>query len=781
MKLLSRLLSGSALLLVLANLGFAAVPDRELKTTPVMKLETRYLVQMLEYFHYNKDAVTTADYPQLITAYMQELDPQRLFFTLGDEQAFRKQYGPRIETDLTYLGNIDTAFDIYKVYEQRVQSRASWIFTELPKEFDFTTQESYTPDRSKSAFPATAGEADDLWRKRLKYEMLHDLLGKKTVEDAKTTLRKRYERMLKNLGDYESRDIQEMFLTSLTRMYDPHSDFLSADSLQDFSIQMKLSLVGIGAVLGLDEDHCIVREIKPGTPADLSGQIHMNDKIVAVQQEGGEVVDIIGMKLRRIVDMIRGAKGTKVTLTILPHNAVDASQTKQVHIIRDVVKLDESRATATTYDLPGQKEGETIRVGVIELRSFYDGSPEDTAPEDVRNTASQDVAELIGKLKAEGIKALVIDLRRNGGGLLSEAVNLTGLFIKEGPVVQERDFQGQINVDSDTNPAVAYDGPLALLTSRFSASASEIFAGALQNYGRAVIIGDSSTHGKGTVQAVLEMKNYIPRMSQELTNTGAAKLTVRKFYLPNGASTQNKGVTPDVILPSIDDYIPNIGESSLPHALMWDEIKPTSFNGKPLAKTFVQPLRQASLARQDSLEEFAYLKKNIDWFKERQEQKTVSLNLEQRKALKKADDGFQKTLNTERDRLAKTNYVSHEVKLASVLKAEAAAAASKPPVTATTPPATTTPAATTPVAITGATPATPAATTSATPATAAATPAPTTDEGDTDAIDPETESKLDVHLRETLRVVTDALRLNNNPLAWVDPQAPVAATSLHKG
>ncbi len=705
-----------------------------------MRLETRYLVQMLEHFHYSKDAVTTADYPQLITAYMQELDPQRLFFTLGDEQSFRRQYGPRIETDLTYLGNIDTAFDIYKVYEQRVQSRSSWIFTELPKEFDFTTQESYAPDRSKSAFPVAADEADDLWRKRLKFEMLHDLLAKKTPEEAKTTLRKRYERMLKNLGDIEPRDIQEMYLTSLTRMYDPHSDFLSSDSLQDFSIQMKLSLVGIGAVLGLEEDVCIVREVKAGTPADLSGQIHEKDKIVAVQQEGGEVIDIIGMKLRRIVDLIRGEKGTKVTLTILPHNAVDATQTKQVHITRDVVKLDESRATAVTYDLPVGSDGQTVPVGVIELRSFYDGSPENTAPEDVRNTASQDIAELIGKLKAQGIKALVIDLRRNGGGLLSEAVNLTGLFIKEGPVVQERDYQGQVSVDSDTNSAVAYDGPLAVLTSRFSASASEIFAGALQNYGRAVIIGDSSTHGKGTVQAVLEMKNYIPRMSQELTNTGAAKLTVRKFYLPNGASTQNKGVIPDITLPSIDDFIPNIGESSLPHALMWDEIKPTRFTGKALDQTFVQPLLQASLARQDSLEEFAYLKKNIDWFRERQEQKTVSLNYDQRLNLKQADEAFQKTLNAERERLAQTNYVSREVKLDSVLKAEAVSPKTEKK------------------------------------------PVPAISEGDTDEPDPETQSKFDVHLRETLRVVADALRLNENPLAWVEGQAPVATTtSLHKG
>ncbi|MFZ5495512.1 MAG: carboxy terminal-processing peptidase [Verrucomicrobiota bacterium] len=721
------------LLLVLALTGPAfAAPDRELKTTPLMRLETRTLVQMLEHFHYNKGAITPADYPDIISLYMQELDPQRLFFTQSDEQTFRRLYGPRLETDLAYLGNIDAAFDIYKVYEQRAKARISWIFEQLPLGFDFTTEESYAPDRTKSPFPADTAEADDLWRKRLKFEMLHDLVAKKTPEEATTTLRKRYERMLKNLNDTETSDIQETFLTSLTRMYDPHSDYFSADTYQDFSIQMKLSLVGIGAVLGIEDDgYCIVREVVAGGPAYTSGQIQVNDKIVSVQQEGAEPVEVIGMKLRRIVDMIRGAKGTKVTLTILPRDAADASQTKQVHIVRDVIKLNSARASATIYDLPGTEPGKTIPVGVIALHSFYDGSPEGAAPEDVRNTASQDVAELIGKLKAEGIQALVIDLRRNGGGLLSEAVKLTGLFIKDGPVVQERDFQGQVSVDSDTDTTVAYDGPLAVLTSRFSASASEIFAGALQNYGRAVIIGDSSTHGKGTVQAVLEMKNFLPRLNQEIANTGAAKLTVRKFYLPNGDSTQKKGVTPDITLPSIDDFLP-IGEGTLPRALVWDEIRPTAFTGKALDRTLVQPLREASRTRQDSLEEFTYLKKNIDWFREKQEQKTVSLNLGQRLATKQADEEFRKAMKAEAERLARSNYTSREIKLDSVLKAEAAGLAAKS----------------------------------------------NPDDGDTDAADDEVEAKFDVHLRETLRVVADALRMDNGALISAEAQSRVA---LSKG
>ena len=725
----------AVLSLALLVAAFAA-PDRTFKTTPIMRLETRTLVQMLEYFHYNKDAVASTDYPELISDYLKTLDPQGLFFTTADEQGLRRQYGPHIETDLAYLGNIDTAFDIYQAYEQRVKTRTSWLFEELKHDYDFTGKELYTPDRSKSPFPATTAEADDLWRRRIKYEILQDLLAKKTVDQAKTTVRKRYERMLKNLGDTESGDVQEMFLTSLTRMYDPHSDYFSADTYKDFNIQMKLSLVGIGAVLSIEDDgNCVVREVVPGGPAYHSGQIRVNDKIVAVQQQGAENIEVIGMKLRRIVDMIRGEKNTKVTLTILPHDAPDATKTKQVVITRDIIKLNSARASASLYEVPGENN-QTVPVGVITLNSFY-GPSEDSKDSEAKSTATQDVAELISKLKLQGMQALVIDLRHNGGGLLSEAVDLTGLFISHGPVVQERDFQGQVTVDSDTNSAVAYNGPLAVLTSRFIASASEIFAGALQNYGRAVIIGDSSTHGKGMVQAVLEMKNYLPRLSQNIDHTGAAKLTVRKFYLPNGSSTQKKGVTPDITLPSIDDYLP-IGESSLPHALKWDEIKSTPFEGKALAQTFVKPLLEASRERQEKLEEFSFLKKNIDWFKERQDQKTISLNLEQRQTLKLADDEFKKKMDAERDLLAKANYATREVKLDSILKIEADGP--KKEVVASV------------------------------------------EDGDTDAPDTETQAKLDVHLRETLRVMTDALRLNKDPQYWADGREPItAAANLPKG
>ena len=612
----------------------------------------------------------------------------------------------------------------------------NWIFTQLDQENDFSGEETYAPDRTEATWPRAGEEADELWQRRLKYELIQDVVGGKEMADARQTLRKRYERMVKNIADIEDSDIQELYLSSLTKMYDPHSSYFSADTLEDFSIQMKLSLVGIGAVLGLDENgYCVVREVVPGGPAYLSGQIRVNDKIVAVRQDGGESIEIIGMKLRRIVDMIRGQKDTRVTLSIQPHDAGDASKVREVPIVRDVIKLSSARASATIHDVatPG---GGTVPVGVISLNSFYDGagSTDDDEGKPAGKTATQDVAELIGKLKQEGIQALVIDLRRNGGGLLSEAIDMTGLFIEQGPVVQVRDSLGRLTVDRDLDRSVAYDGPLAVLTSRYSASASEIFAGALQNYGRAVVIGDSSTHGKGTVQAVLEMKNYLRQFNTDVSRTGAAKLTIQKFYLPNGASTQKKGVVPDITLPSIEDFLP-IGESDLPHALMWDEIRPTNFEGRPLERSFLEPLLKASLDRQQHLEEFAYLRRNIEWFRAQQERnKLVQLNLEARRAQKLSNDEFRQAQEAEREKLALTNFPSREIKLDSVL---ASAAPDAQP------------------------------------------PAPAVDLDDLDAASDSDEKpgapKFDIALREALRVVTDTLRLPTNPLVWVGGRAPVVA------
>lgn len=718
--------------LFVALLPGAFAIDRDFATNPLMQNEVRTLKQMLDYVHFNRSAVTDEDYPKLITDYMALLDPQRLYFTSGDEESLRRLYGQQLESALALRGNIDAAFRIYGLFEQRVQSRITWVRDQMTRDFDLTVDETYTLDRTKGPWPADQAEADDIWRRRLKAEYLNEILGKKTPEEAKKAMSRRFERFLKNTTEVQTHEVQERFLTALTRLYDPHSAYFSAPTLEDFNVDINLSLVGIGAVLSVnDEGYCSIVSIVPGGPADLSGKIKVNDRIVAVQQDGKEPVDVIGMRLRQIVQMVRGDLGTKVTLTIQSAKSTDLSQTEKIVITRDTIKINQARATASIYEVP-DSEGHISNVGVINLHSFYGepGEQDDTH----RASASNDVAELIGKLQAQGIDALVIDLRRNGGGLLSEAINLTGLFIDQGPVVQVRDSLGRVALGRDNSSQIAYDGPLAVLTSRFSASASEIFAGALQNYGRAVVIGDSSTYGKGTVQVVFEMQNYLPPLSRDYGKAGAAKLTTQKYYLPNGSSTQKRGVVPDITLPSIDDYL-DIGESREPNALIWDEINSTPFDGKPLNQAFVAPLLSASQQRQGNLEEFDLLRRNIDWFRERTEQKSVSLMLEKRLQQKEAVEAHSKEFEAEFEKLAKSDYAKREIKLDAIIAEEKAA-----------------------------------------PANEEEAPA----EGDTDAV-AEAAARLDVHLREALRVVSDAARLSADK-QWAKRSRPTFdTTGLRRG
>ena len=730
--------------LVLLSTG-RALPERNFETSRALATEVSTMVDLLEQVHFNHEAVNSRPKAELgqnlIHDYMTDLDSQRLFFLATDEEAFTRRYANALYYNLRTLGRLDAAFDIYVQYEKRVDNRINWIFDELKKDFDFSTHETYLLDRSRSkaAWPATQAEADDLWRRRLKFELLQDLLDKKTLAEAKQNVHRRYERLLKNLADTETDDVAEWFLTSLANLYDPHSSYFSPETYEDFSIQMRLSLVGIGALLGLEDDQCVIKEIIPGGPADIGKQLQPNDKIIAVTPtEGEESIDIIGMKLRKIVDLIRGQKGTKVKLTVIPAAVADGSGHKDVTIVRDVVKLNAARARAAIYDVPGSG-GESIPVGVITLPSFYglSGDDENGDSDEERTSATKDVADLINRLDAAGIKGLVLDLRRNGGGLLSEAIDLTGLFINKGPVVQVKSYSGDIQVDSDEDTQISYTGPLAVLVSRFSASASEIVAGALQNYGRAVIIGDQSTHGKGSVQTIVEMKNVNRMLARLPVKTGAAKLTIQKFYLPNGSSTQNKGVTPDIVLPSIDEYMP-IGESDLPHALIWDEIPSTAFNGRPLDPQILLSLRDSSQSRQAHLEEFSYLKRSIDWFKKKNDQKEISLNLDERRRQQEIDDAFKKTMDAEKDQLAKSDFPYKEITLVP-----------PPPKPAVTP--------------------------------------KKTDSGDgedEDTLSTDEDpgvTKLDIPLRESLRVLTDALALSKNPHYWANGSAPLTVQVSKNG
>ena len=666
-NLLMHLLTRSARsLFVVLSLAVAvssphAAPAGTFEASSSLNIEAQTLVRLLEEVHYNRDAVSASSYAEVIPDYMATLDGQHLFFLETDKQTFIERHRPEsLYWTITSMGKIDPAYAIFSVYQKRVTDRVAWIQEAIKKDFDFNTKDTYLIDRAKSVWPATSAEADALWSQRLRFELIKELLNKKTITEAKKDVGKRYDRLLKNMGDIETSDVSEMFLSSIARLYDPHSTYFSSDTYEDFGIQMRLQLVGIGALLGIEEDQCVIKDIIPGGPADLDKQLKPNDKIVSVAQDGAEPVEIIGMKLRKIVDMIRGAKGTRVRLLVEPSEGGGSATRKEIVLTRNVVNLDSSRAHAAIFEVP-DANGRISPIGVITLPTFY--GPDMSGEGKAQNSATKDIEELITRLKAARIQGLVLDLRRNGGGLLSEAISLTGLFIKNGPVVQVRSYSGEIKVDDDDDSAVAYDGPLAVLVSRFSASASEIVAGALQNYGRAIIVGDSSTHGKGTVQTVLELSNLVPQLARGGAKSGATKLTIQKFYLPNGASTQLKGVVPDIILPSIDDYLP-IGESDLPHALAWDHIPSSRFDGRPLAPSVISPLMAASAKRQDKLPEFSYLRRAIDWFKTRQEQKAVSLNLAERKQQKETDETFKKTMKAERKQLASSAYKFNEFLLA---------------------------------------------------------------------------------------------------------------------
>ncbi len=720
-------------LLILPTAACLSGADLKFDTPPTLSTEAQALVTLLENAHYNRGAVNSEGYKQVIPEYMAALDTQHLFFLESDRVDFSSRFGNNVYYNVDYLGKIDSAYDIFYLYDTRVTSRIGWIFGELKKDFDFTVNDTYRLDRSKSPFPANAAEADELWRKRLKFEVLDQLLNKKTLDQAREVVRKRYERMLKNVGETEGSELAELFLTTIAGLYDPHSTYFSADTYEDFGIQMKLQLVGIGAMLGTEDEMCVVKEIVPGGPADVDRQLKPNDKIIAVAQDTAEPVEIIGMKIRKIVDMIRGTKNTRVRLIVQPASATDPSIRKEIIITRDVVKLDSARARAAVFQVP-TADGKTVALGVITLPAFYGAGDEGDTDGD-KSSASEDVAKLIVQLKQAGVQGLVLDLRHNGGGFLSEAIELAGLFIHKGPVVQVKDYEGDIQVDSDKAENLSYDGPMAVLVDRFSASASEIVAGALQDYGRAVVIGDSSTHGKGSVQTVVEMKRFAPQLANSPAKTGAAKITIQKFYLPDGSSTQLKGVVSDIVLPSVDQFLP-IGESDLPHALVWDKIKTSSFHGQPIERRVLSRLQLLSGERQSNLEEFAFLRKYVDWFKDRQAEKLVSLNLEERRKQKEADDAFRKDNKLEREQLAKADYPFKEFRLGAPLPPKIVAPKAAPG---------------------------------------------KDDDADLEDADDDANAdaygKVDVSLREALRVVNDAIDLGRNHEYWASDHAPLTVAA----
>ena len=577
------------------------------------------IVELLKNYHYSKPPLNDARSVIIYDSYIKLLDPARIYFLASDIAGFDK-WKTQFD-DFLKDGNLNPGFDIYKRYLDRVKSRLDFTLAELNKgvdKIDFTTHETLLVDRKDAPWIKTEADLDDLWRKRLKDEVLRMKIAGKEPKAIQELLIKRYKNQLARLGQTRSEDIFQAYINAFTQSYDPHTNYLSPDNAENFDINMSLSLEGIGAVLQSDNDLVKVLRLVPAGPAAKTKQLAPADKIVGVAQGDGEMVDVIGWRLDEVVKKIRGPKGSVVRLEVIPAtNAPNDQTSKVVTITREAVKLEEQAAKKSILNL--KQDGRDYKIGIIELPTFYQDFKAMKAGNADYTSTTRDVKRLLGELKQENVDGVVMDLRNNGGGSLPEAKELTSLFIDSGPTVLIRSADGRMDVLEDQNPTGAYyTGPLAVLVNRLSASASEIFAGAMQDYHRALIIG-GQTFGKGTVQTLQPLKH------------GELKYTVAKFYRVSGQSTQHQGVLPDIDYPSIIDT-KEIGESALPEAMPWDTIRPAIMPTADPFKPFLAQLTKRHDERSNKDAEFTYIRDRLALTQKLMSEKTVSLNEEERRA-----------------------------------------------------------------------------------------------------------------------------------------------------
>jgi len=605
---------------------------------------TQLTVQLLEQTQFAHQQLDDAMAAQFLDRYLDSLDSTHELFFQSDVAEFQR-FLPQLAEKTRIEGDTKPARVIYERYLQRIEDRAAFVAKELKEEkFEFTGQDRYSYDREKSPRPLDVTAAHELWRQRLRADVLQEKLAGKKPEEFAQTLTRRYARQVQMMKKLSPGTVVETYLNALAHVYDPHSDYMGPEQLANFNIAMQLSLAGIGATLLGDDGVCKIGELVPGGPAAKSGKLKVGDRIVAVGQgPGKEAVDVVDMPLPQAVDLIRGPKGTEVTLTLIPAGATEGTR-KTVTIRRDVIHLDEQKAKAQIVDLPVNAGG-TTRLGVIDLPAFY------ASDKGRGESATADVARLIRKLETEKVQGIILDLRRNGGGSLEEAISLTGLFIPSGPVVQTRDLEGNISIGSDDDGKTLYSGPLIVLTSRLSASASEIVAGALQDYGRAVIVGDSSTFGKGTVQTMLPL-GYLMQKSgvTPAADPGALKVTISKFYRPGGSSTQLRGVRPDIVLPSFTDT-PEISEAGMENPMPWDAVPPARYPHFDLANPYIPKLTEESRARIASEQDFQWWREDLALVEKNRATKSVSLNEAERR--KERDEAKARTKAHEEARLSR--------------------------------------------------------------------------------------------------------------------------------
>ncbi|MFK5984921.1 MAG: carboxy terminal-processing peptidase [Pseudomonadota bacterium] len=569
------------------------------------------IAKRLQYQHYLGIVLNDALSAKVFDAYLKALDPSRSIFTQKEIKQFSKF---RLYIDDAYRrGQLSPAFLIYNQFQQSLAQRLAYMLNRINHDYgkiNLTLDEQLETDREEAKWAINHNELEDLWRRQLKDTIISMKLNDKDNKEIKKTLNKRFSNQLNRLKQTKSEDAFRIYINALAESYDPHTQYFSPRISENFNIQMKLSLEGIGAMLQEEDGYTKIKRLVPGGPAQKAGQLKSGDRIVAVGQDDKKLVDVIGWRLDDVVQLIRGEKGTTVRLSIIPHNESDEHNTRIVSIIRNTVKLEEQSAKKDIITI--ERKDKNYKIGIIDLPTFYvdfKGAQNNIA--DYRST-TRDVKKLLQQLKKEKIDGLVIDLRNNGGGSLQEVNTLLGLFIKSGPTVLIQNSDHQVNSLNDKSNSIVYDGPLVVLVNRLSASASEIFAGAIQDYKRGIVVG-TQTFGKGTVQALQPLAH------------GQLKLTHAKFYRVSGDSTQNLGVIPDILLPAIYDK-EEIGESSLPEALKWDQIDSSKYNTYPDMSPYFAALKKKHLQRIKINPDFIFLDKSIKRLNELKDKTNVSLN-----------------------------------------------------------------------------------------------------------------------------------------------------------
>jgi len=597
--------------------------------------------RLLEEGHYTRQKLNEEVSRKFLQTYLEMLDFSHLFFTQKDVDELTAKYGTSMAGDVL-LGNLKPAFDVYALYTRRVDDRVAKIKELLKQPIDFKSNTTVELSRQKSSWPKDEAEADQLWRGRISNELLQEHLSEHPIEPAPQLVARRYDRLARNVHEEDKDEQMKLYLDALAQAYDPHSEYLSKADMKNFSINMGLSLVGIGAMLRSEDGYAKIESLVPGGPAQVDGRLKVGDRISAVAQGPADYVDVREMRLDKVVEMIRGKKGTHVRLLVIPSDGTDPSRRKNVELVRDEIKLKDQEARADII-IRKDENGDPIKLGWLTLPSFYADMDKH------QKSTTRDVLALLKRLKKENIAGLVIDLRRNGGGSLEEALSLTGLFLKSGPIVQTKDYNGSIRVSANPDPGIAYSGPMVVLTSRQSASASEIFAAALQDYGRAVVVGDKNTFGKGTVQTILPIGRFASLLGSHSDEDGALKLTIQKFYRVAGGSTQLHGVTSDVVLPSLSD-LPEFGEGALKNALPYDEVAKARYTKwSDSHSLFIDQLRRRSEERVKNDPEFHYVMEDIDrLLRHKRDENRISLNEDQRKKELQDDKLRKETRSKER-------------------------------------------------------------------------------------------------------------------------------------